>query len=192
MGSEGVVKAISDLRDRCLLTRDCVFVPRGAATLFVPTMKLHLTCIERTLCLNRNRLGGDLNCLVKYHADRFPQHAFLAKPKYFEDLDFEGDLQMERHGVIEFITDLSGVFDGLHFHMEVDMDGHGMINTLHEDTSWSTTYVRLLDPGIFLPAGSRITCETYIDLDRPDPFYFIAVLVDRQQIAKYSWSGCTG
>merc|ERR1712129_307425 len=97
------------------LTRDCVFVPRGAATLFVPTMKLHLTCIERTLCLNRNRLGGDLNRLVKYHADRFPQHAFLAKPKYFEDLDFEGDLQMERHGVIEFITDLSGVFDGLHF-----------------------------------------------------------------------------
>jgi len=190
--SEGVVKAIRDLHNRSLLTRDCIFVPRGAATLFVPTMKLQLSCIERTLCLHRNRWGGDLNCLVKYHADRFPFHAFLAKPKYFEDLDFGGDLQMERRDVIEFITDISGVFDGLHFHMEVDMDGHGMIDTLHDDTSWSTTYVRLLDPGIFLPVGSRITCETHIDLDRADPFYSISVLVDRQQVAKFSWSGCTG
>jgi len=190
--SEGVVTAISNLRNRGLLSPDCLFVPRRAATLFVPTMEFELTCLERILCLFGSGQDSNLHCLTKYNADRFPQGAFLAPPALFEDLDFGGDLKTQRHAVVEFVTDCSGVFQGLHFHMVVDMDGHACINTLLDDTSWNTTYVKLLDPGIFLPVGSRIICETWIQLDRPDPLYSIAVSVDGKQVAEFCWSGCSG
>lgn len=190
--SEGVVGVLSNLRDRGLLTRDCVFVPRRAATLFVPTMKVELSCLERILCLQGNGQHNGLSCLTKYNTDRFPQHAFLSTPALFEDLEFGLDIEKERHHVVQFVTECSGVFDGLHFHMVVDMDGHISINTLLEETSWDTTYVKLLDPGMFLPAGSRIICETWIQLDRPDPTYSITVAVDSETVASFSWSGCTG
>eukprot|EP00931_Biecheleriopsis_adriatica_P107493 TRINITY_DN81837_c0_g1_i1.p1 TRINITY_DN81837_c0_g1~~TRINITY_DN81837_c0_g1_i1.p1 ORF type:complete len:452 (+),score=45.76 TRINITY_DN81837_c0_g1_i1:184-1356(+) len=190
--SEGVVNAIRDLHDRCLLTQDCEFIPRRAATLFVPTMQIQLSCVERILCLQATSQGYGLQSLVKYHADRFPEHAFLAKPAFFEDLDFSRTLQMKQHEIVEFVTDRSGVFDGVHLHKLVDLAGRRMINTLRDETSWNTTYVRLLDPGIFLPVGSRITCETWIEFDRPAPYYWIAVFVESKPVAKFSWSGCTG
>jgi len=193
--SEGVVEALNNLRHRGLLTPDCVFVPRRAATLFVPTMQVDLTCLERILCLCGGGQGGNLRCMTKYNADRFPQHAFLATPALFENLEFGGDLQTKRHAVVEFVTNCDGVFDGLHFHMVVDMDGLVSINTLLDDTSWNTTYVKLLEPGIFLPAGSRIICEVWVQLDRPDPLYSIAVSVheiSEKPVAEFCWSGATG
>lgn len=190
--SEGVVEALNNLRHRGLLRSDCVFVPRRAATLFVPTMEIKLSCLERILCLSGNRREQGLHCLTKYHAHRFPEQMFLATPAVFEDLDFGGDLQTRRHAVVEFVTDRSGVFDGLHFHMLVDMDSHATINTLLDHTSWSTTYVKLLDPGIFLPVGSHIICETWVQLDRPDPLYSVWVSVGKEKVAQFSWSGCSG
>lgn len=188
--SEGVVEALNNLRHRGLLRSECVFVPRRAATLFVPTMEIKLSCLERILCLSGSRRG--LHCLTKYHANRFPQEMFLATPAVFEDLDFGGYLQTRWHAVVEFVTDRSGVFDGLHFHMLVDMDSHVTINTLLDQTSWRTTYVKLLDPGIFLPVGSHIICETWVQLDRPDALYSVWVSVGKKTVAQYSWSGCSG
>jgi len=195
--SEGVVDALNSLRHRGLLAQDCVFVPRRAATLFVPTMKIELSCLERILYLGSgvecsDLQGSNLQCLRKYNTDRFPKRAFLASPEVFEDLNFCEYLQTTRQAVVEFVTDCSGIFDGLHFHMVVDMDGQFSINTLQDQTSWCTTYVKLLDAGIFLPVGSHIICKTWIELNRPDPLYSIAVSVEGKPVAEFSWSGCTG
>eukprot|EP00746_Dinoflagellata_sp_MGD_P154957 gnl/MRDRNA2_/MRDRNA2_85131_c1_seq6.p1 gnl/MRDRNA2_/MRDRNA2_85131_c1~~gnl/MRDRNA2_/MRDRNA2_85131_c1_seq6.p1 ORF type:complete len:518 (+),score=85.28 gnl/MRDRNA2_/MRDRNA2_85131_c1_seq6:1-1554(+) len=193
--SEGAVDVILDLQRRKLLTHDCIFVPRRAVTLFAPTEQIQLTCLERILHLNANRSGTGILSLTKYHVKRFPKHMTLATAAVFEDLDFAGDLQAQQRRVVEFFTDRSGVFDGLHFHIIVEMDANTVINTLLQQTTWHTTYVRLLDPGIFLPANSRIVCRTWVELDCTKPHYSIDVAVgeegNEQEVARYSWTGCS-
>lgn len=191
--SEGVVDVLMNLRQRGLLSQKCIVIPRKAMTFFAPTEQVSLSCLERILQL-QNSGRSVIRPLTKYHVNRFPENLLLAAPACFEDLDLSGDLHARQHYVREFYTNRSAVFDGLHFHIYIDMDGISSINTLHDLTSWRTVYIRLLDPGMFLPAGSRIVCKTWVELDCSKPRYFIEVAVgqcgDERQVAKYSWSGC--
>jgi len=193
--SEGVAHAITDLRNRNLLAKSCVFVPRKATTFFAPIEQINLTCLERILANLSSVYGGGLQRLGKYQVDRFPHHMSLAAPGIFEDLEFTENMRMHQHAIVEFITERSGIFDGFHFHMVVDMDGSRIINTLFDETSWSTTYIKLLEPGILLSKGSRIVCDTWVQLDRPAPLYSIAVFIgeygNEQFVSTFSWSGCT-
>lgn len=189
-GAEGVGAAISDLCHRGLLAPDCVFVPRRAVTMFAPTKEIEPSLEEQLLS---RKFGGemvDLRCETKYHARRFSEDSFLAAPAIFEDLNFGAGMPLEQTGNVDFDTTSDGVFDGLHFHMVVDMDGERKINTMLEETSWETTYVRLFKPGIFLPAGSRISVKTHVRLNTTSPEYAVEVIVDKQT-ASFSWSGST-
>jgi hypothetical protein len=192
--SEGVVAAILDLRTRGLLDADCIFVPRRAVTLFAPTEQMQFTCLERIIHLNENS-SETIKPRTKYQCNRFPPFAALAPAAGFESLDFDGDLRARQSNSVEFFTDRDAVFDGFHFYMLVDMDGHIFINTLLDETSWRTTYVKLLAPGLFLPKGSRIHCQTHVELDTAEPFYSIVVSVGSRknpaEVARYSWSGCS-
>jgi len=191
--SEGVVRVLLDLRKRGLLARGCVFVPCRAQTLFAPTQQVDLTCMERILHSHVNGMTTHLRCLTKYHATRFEERTILAAPELFEDLDFGGNLQAQQFRLVEFKTIREGVFDGLHFHMVVDMDDSLRIDTLQQDTTWRTTYVKLIEPGIYLPQGSRIVCKTEVMLDHPEPFYRISVQVGErgreEDVSTFSWSG---
>eukprot|EP00746_Dinoflagellata_sp_MGD_P069888 gnl/MRDRNA2_/MRDRNA2_28594_c0_seq1.p1 gnl/MRDRNA2_/MRDRNA2_28594_c0~~gnl/MRDRNA2_/MRDRNA2_28594_c0_seq1.p1 ORF type:complete len:484 (-),score=56.58 gnl/MRDRNA2_/MRDRNA2_28594_c0_seq1:365-1816(-) len=191
--SEGVVDVIMNLRKRGLLSRKCMVIPRKAKTFFAPTEQISLTCLERILQMHHSG-RSTVRPLAKYHVNRFPKELLLAAPACFEDLDLSGDLHARQHYVREFYTNRSAVFDGLHFHIFIDMDGISSINTLDDKTSWRTVYIRLWDSGMFLPAGSRIVCETWVELDCSEPRYFIEVAVgerrDERHVAKYSWSGC--
>jgi len=193
--SEGVVGAILNLYERGLVLPDCVFVPRRATTLFAPTEQIELTLAEQTLSLQYGSEISNLKCLTKYHAVRFSEQSFLATPVAFEDLNFGPDLQAKQLRDVEFITQRDGVFDGFHFHMLVDMDGERCINTLHDECSWHTTYVRMMDPGMFLPAGSRIRCKTCVELTQEEPQYSFEVIVGNAQaesvVGSFSWSGST-
>lgn len=193
--SEGVATVILDLCRRCLLAPDCVFVPRRAVTLCAPTQEIEGTPQEQLLSM---RYGGelmDLKCETKYHAARFSEEAFLAAPAIFEDLMFGPDIRLEQTRTVHFATTRDGVFDGLHFHMLVDMGEEGIINTLVDETTWTTTYLRLFQPGIFLPAGSRITVNMHVQLNTAAPEYSVEVMVNDQAkkpaAASFSWSGST-
>lgn len=191
--SEGVVQVLLDLRARGLLTRDCVFVPRRAVTLFAPTEQIDLTCLERILHAHVNGMTTSIKCLTKYHATRFPAGAALAPSSLLEDLDFGGELEPRQARTAEFRTRRGGVFDGLHFHMIVNMDDYLTIDTLLQETTWRTTYVKLFEPGIYLPSGSRIVCETEVRLDSPEPHYSISVAIgeygEEHKVASFTWSG---
>lgn len=193
--AEGVGAAILDLSCRSLLAPDCVFVPCRAVTMFAPTKEIECSLEEQLL--NR-KYGGemiDLRCDTKYHAARFSEESFLATPAIFEDLNFGVGMQLEQTRTVEFHTTCDGVFDGLHFYMVVDMVGEYKINTLLDETSWETTYVRLFKPGIFLPAGSRIGVKTHVQLNKPAPEYAVEVIVKdhvkEPVTASFSWSGST-
>ena len=192
--SEGVVAAILDLRTRGLLDADCIFVPRRAVTLFAPTEQMQFTCLERIIHLNENSSDA-IKPRTKYQCNRFPPFAALAPSASFESLDFDGNLQARQSNSVEFFTDRDAVFDGFHFYMLVDMDGHIFINTLLDETTWRTTYVKLIAPGLFLTKGSRIHCQTNVELDTAEPFYSIVVSVGSRknptEVARYSWSGCS-
>jgi len=199
--SEGVVKVILDLRQRGLLNPNCIFVPRRAMTLFAPTEQIQFTCMERILHLHVNgpRAGepaekpAGIGCLTKHHATRFPEWAALAAPSLFEDLCFGGELCARQTRTVVFRTTRAGIFDGLHFHMIVELSDGLSINTLLEETSWRTTYIKLMDPGIQLVRGSRIVCETLAELDHPEPFYRVSVAIgeagEEHTVAVFSWSG---
>jgi len=191
--SEGAVDVLINLRQRGLLSHNCVVIPRQALTLFTPTEEVDLSCLERVFHLQRSG-GTKIRPMVKYLVKRFPKNLLLAAPACFEYLDFAGHLHARQRYVREFYTNRSAVFDGLHFHMVVDMPGGGNINTLRDQTSWDTVYIRLLDPGVFLPAGSRIVCRTSVELDCSEPCYFIEVALgpcgSESVVANYSWSGC--
>merc|ERR1719217_763290 len=111
-------------------------------TFFGPTEQLDLSCLERIFQLHKTGRGM-IQKKIKYHVNRFPESLLLAAPACFEDLDLAGDLHARQHYVREFYTNRSAVFDGLHFHIYIDMDGISSINTLHDLTSWRTVYIRL-------------------------------------------------
>lgn len=191
--SEGVVDVVMNLRQRGLLSQNCIFIPCRAMTFFAPTEQLDLSCLER-IFQSFNTGRSTISRMIKYNVNRFPESLLLAAPACFEDLDLSGDLHAHQHYVREFHTNRSAVFDGFHFHMFVDMDGISSINTLYDQTSWRTVYIRVLDPGIFLPAGSRIVCRTRVELDCSEPRYSIKVSVGQcgyeSHVAEYTWSGC--
>lgn len=193
--AEGVVGAILDLRRRSLLAQDCKFIPSEAMTMFMPTEQIELSCLERILHMHSNDCASGIRCCTKYHALRFPLSASLAAPALFEFLDFGGDLQSRQRRSTEFRTLRDAIFDGFHFYMVVDFAGEHTINTMLQSTSWRTTYVKVLDPGLFLCAGSRIVCNTLVELDRTAPLYSIEVFLgeegNEKSVVEFSWSGCS-
>merc|ERR1712216_227238 len=119
--SEGAAAAILNLRSRSLTTDNCLFVPRRARTLLTPTERVDLTTVERVLQMHHTN-SRDLNCNSRYLVDNFPAHLGLAAPGVFESLDFAGELRASQDRQVEFVTDRAAVFDGVHLHMEVDVD----------------------------------------------------------------------
>ncbi|CAE8689999.1 unnamed protein product, partial [Polarella glacialis] len=100
---------------------------------------------ERALlhCAHTNG-EGQLKPLTKYNVLRFNEEALLAPAQPFEWLEFQGlssseSLRGLQQRTVEFITTRAGLFDGLHFHMRVQLDSETSIDTLREQTTWSTT-----------------------------------------------------
>lgn len=192
-GSEGALSVVQDIKSRGLVTPDCVFIPRNAATLFSPTEELAPTCLERLLHRWSNEGDGVVHINTKYHTHRFPVDRLLAAPQRLEFLDFSGILEPSQHRVCEFRTAREAVFSGLHFHLVVNLDGVTSIDTLTQTTTWATTFVKILDTGILLPAQSRIACITKAELGSTLPAYDIAVWVGEpgcdRLVGQFSWEG---
>lgn len=192
--AEGVALTISDIIHRGLCQSQCVFIPSAAATFFAPTSALELSVLEQALnCFHNN--GRQLQSQTKYNVLRFNSQAFLAAPQALEKLEFRqgADLVGRRHHSVEFTTTRGGVFDGLHFHLWIELDECTNIDTLATETSWSTTYVKLLDEGIWMPCGSRIVCDCWVCLDTSTPRYSVSVrngeLGREVFIAGFAWDG---
>ncbi|CAE8632677.1 unnamed protein product, partial [Polarella glacialis] len=126
--------------------------------------------------------------------------ALLAPAQPFEWLEFQGlssseSLRGLQQRTVEFITTRAGLFDGLHFHMRVQLDSETSIDTLREQTTWSTTYVRLLAEGVWLPEASRLICDCRVWLDESSPRYAVAVrrpstsCEQERLLGEFSWQG---
>ena len=139
--------------------------------------------------------------MAKYHAHRFPAESVLAMPETFEWFDFNMDTirsltdVQQRHA--EFVTTRDGLFSGLHFHLVLECgDGSDPItrvDTLRDDTSWSSTYLHLFDDGMWLPEGTTIVCDTTVTLDSTCPLYNVVVSLREsdadQFLADFTWDG---
>ena len=88
----------------------------------------------------------------------------------------------------------SGVLDGVHLHMRIQLDRHTDINTLEQDTSWSTTYIRLSDAGVPVQQGDRIVCKCVAIFDSQLPQYSVKLgtgPVGRERlVGEFDWEGC--
>ncbi|CAE7691229.1 unnamed protein product, partial [Symbiodinium necroappetens] len=160
--SEGVAETLQTLRRRDLCTKHCAFIPSSAGTLFAPTSKLKASSLEKVLHCFFNA-ETRIQAQTKYHARGFDAARLMARPRFFEFLEFsvEGLAKLENtsRSRVVFITDKEGDFDGLHFHLHVQLDELTEIDTLSSATTWSTTYVKLLEHAVWLPEGARIACE---------------------------------
>mmetsp|Transcript_158856 Transcript_158856/g.509344 ORF Transcript_158856/g.509344 Transcript_158856/m.509344 type:complete len:431 (-) Transcript_158856:141-1433(-) len=172
-GAEGAAAVVADIRARGLATKDCVFLPRSSSTLIAPTTELRRTFLENLV--HRFGHGGSarIETLERYQAVRFHRGALLAEPQALEVLDFQGGPSLQQDRMLEFYTDHDGDFDGMHMHLHVDLDGTEVIDVLDlhnnearegELCTWNTTYVRLLEVPLRLPAGSRIALRCRSDL----------------------------
>ena len=196
--SEGVAETIDGLVRRGMCSSNCVFIPRAAGTLFAPTVALKLNDLETVLNAHFNGEVG-LRTQVKYHARCFDSSHFLAEPQPFEWYEFgKSDCVQKRR--VTFVTAKEGHFNGLHFHLLVELDEFTSIDTLRSETTWSTTYVRLIEDSVWLPAGTRMVCdcETKLKSDGPNQgirCFRVQVHIgepwDEQEIASFSWEGCT-
>ena len=198
--SEGVVETLKTLQRPDFCAKDCTFIPCAAGTLFAPTSKLELaSSLERVLHCFFNA-GTRIEAQTKYHARCFDATKLLARPRFFEYLTFSAVSTPDagRRRVV-FITDMSGEFDGLHFHLHVQLDESTEIDTLATRTTWSTTYVKLLERGVWLPEGSRIVCDcisgTKAGSTRGMPYYSVTVSIgepwDEKKVASFCWEGAT-
>ena len=127
----------------------------------------------------------------------FPSELFLAEAQPFEWLDFNGILPPTSTRTCRFFTTRDGYFDGLHMHLLVNVDGQTSIDVYKERTTWTCTYVRLLDTdsAIWLPAGAIIECACTVDASTHCPAYSIEVRVSPDDeaplryVADFSWRG---
>ena len=197
--SEGVAETIDGLVRRGLCSSNCVFMPRAAGTLFAPTVALKPSDLENVLNAHFNGAVG-IQTQVKYHARCFDSSHFLAEPQPFEWYEFGKSDSVQKRRVT-FVTAKDGNFDGLHFHLLIELDEFTSIDTLRSETTWSTTYVRLIEDSVWLPAGTRMVCdcETKLKSDGSDGSgircFRVQVHIgepwDEQEIASFSWEGCT-
>lgn len=196
--SEGVAETIDDLLKRGVCSPDCAFIPRAAGTLFAPTATLQLTELEKVLNAHFNGKVG-IQAQVKYHARCFDCDYLLAQPQPFEWLDFY-KLQVAQKRRVTFVTERDGHFDGLHFHLLVELDELTSIDTLRTQTTWSTTYVRLVEDSLWLPSGTRIVCDCEANqkengTNRTVRYFCVRVLIgepwDEKEVASFAWDGCT-
>lgn len=194
--AEGVVSAMQDLKDRKLLTKDCVFVPKAVSTMFSPCTAVEFTRLERVV--QQYYHGTDeIKTRTKYHARNFPPSAILAPPQALEHLEFSVNIELNQNQThdCEFRTNKEGAFYGLHFHMVVAVDEAAIIDTFNSNTTWRTTFVPLFERGIPLKAGSRILCACRAELASNCPKYTIKVYVgERGQedlLSTYDWEGCS-
>merc|ERR1712217_426260 len=138
---------------------------------------------------------------VRHRARYFRRENLLAEPQTLEKLDFSGGVDLRQSRKLEFWTDREAMFDGIHMHLYVDLDGEASIDALQLHSSrdrssicsWNTTYVRMLDEPLLLKAGSRICCECEVDLSGLVAQYSVSVFVgegsEERHVSRAEWSG---
>eukprot|EP00927_Polykrikos_kofoidii_P044095 TRINITY_DN38155_c0_g2_i1.p1 TRINITY_DN38155_c0_g2~~TRINITY_DN38155_c0_g2_i1.p1 ORF type:complete len:758 (+),score=125.12 TRINITY_DN38155_c0_g2_i1:120-2393(+) len=200
-GTEGAASVIADVFQRGLVSKNCVFVPRSSSTMLAPTAVLQPTVLETVLHRMRHHGASKPRPLVRYSARHFKKEALLAQPQALELIDFQHGPKVRQDHVLEFRTDREGDFDGVHMHLLVDLDGEESINALelHSDPdpnskcSWNTTYVRLTDEPVHLPAGSRIVFRCCVNLESAVASYGIVVALgevgEERDVASFEWRG---
>ena len=194
--SEGVVPTIRDLHARQLPSAGCLFIPAAAGTYFAPTERLEMTELELAL---HSLFNGEqeLAVKVKYNVRHFDPSSFLASPEIFEWFCFgRADTLTDQQRTVEFRTTRDGYFDGLHFHLLIDMDRITTLDVLAVPTTWCTTYVRLLEEAIFLPANSLMTCRCRAAAYGPAVQYSVEVWLgtpvnNSAPLASFEWAGCS-
>ena len=125
--SEGVAETIDGLVRRGMCSPNCVFIPRAAGTLFAPTVALKPSDLENVLNAHFNGEVG-IRTQVKYHARCFDSSYFLAEPQPFEWYEFgKSDCVQKRR--VTFVTAKEGNFNGLHFHLLIELDEFTSIDT---------------------------------------------------------------
>ena len=115
-----------------------------------------------------------------------------------ERLDFNAARMDEvRRTTLRFTTCRDGHFDGLHLHLNFELDEDTRVDSYSQRTSWTCTFARLFEheQAIWLPAGSTIECECDIDASTHCPRYAVAVRVSHgareplRRVGEFSWSG---
>ena len=194
--SEGVVPTIRDLHARQLPSAGCLFIPAAAGTYFAPTERLEMTELELALHSLFN-FEQDLAVKVKYNVRYFDPSSFLASPEVFEWFCFDRpDTLTDQQRTVEFRTTREGYFDGLHFHLFIDMDSVTTLDVLAVPTTWCTTYVRLLEEAILLPANSLMTCLCRAAACGAAVQYSVEVWLgtpvnSSAPLASFAWEGCS-
>mmetsp|Transcript_28642 Transcript_28642/g.61623 ORF Transcript_28642/g.61623 Transcript_28642/m.61623 type:complete len:180 (-) Transcript_28642:378-917(-) len=165
-------------------------------TLIVPTSSLGLCVVERLL-LYQSTGHLDAQTHRLYAVRGFPDQNFMAHPMPMEWLDFNGPLPHMSTRTCAFRTTRAGAFDGIHLHLVVDLDGVAAIDVYRERTTWTCTYVRLLDAAnaVWMPAGAVIELVCVVDASTHCPCYTIRAAVSRDgveplmHVAGFSWRG---
>ena len=82
--------------------------------------------------------------------------------------------------------------------MRVHLDAATTIDAYEQPTTWTCTYLRLLERGteVWLPAGARVVCECHAHVGSDCARYAIDVAVGPpdasvplRHITSFSWSG---
>ena len=179
--SEGAVGAIRELRRRPgLAAKGCKVIPSAAGTMLAPTSVFHPNVLER-LILHHNIGSTAAEVGSIYSAEGFPRECVLAPAQAMEWHDFNGELPLQQTRHLAFTTAVAGWFNGLHMHLQVQLDERetpeAAIDSWTQRTSWSTVYVclRSANDAIWLPAGSKVACVCDTDMDNDCPEYAIKV-----------------
>lgn len=191
--SEGAIAYLKDAKR--FMQEDGIMIPGRCVTQIAPvSLPDHLYTepfIEDMIAHYHEllyRLKGDHFKSNRYLIPNFPPSHLLGKEQVFEDIDFNGDLQLNHTRSSTFSILKESCLDGFLLWINLYIDPHTMIDTLNHKTNWQP---------VFLPSEKfnlkkndiiDIICKITPSENTINPNYVIKGNIHRQGVKIHSFA----
>jgi hypothetical protein len=187
--SEGMIPFVEDAKRR-LLNADAIHIPRRCTTYAVLVEDPKLSAAEWMFSYGMRGLQGfEGLSFVRFFG--FPQAAALSEPQVFEDIVFDGPVELQRDARLIMEIERDGELRGVLLFIRLGFGGTRVVDTWTSQTTWATPYVRL-KRSTPVRAGDRVEVGIQSNL-AGDPTYSLRLALitngSARELGRYEWSG---
>lgn len=173
--AEGMTLVVNDAKER-FLKDEAEFIPHSCSTFVCPVQPLKLPMLDAAVsAISQSLFSFDQPDLYKVY--NFPRSNVLGPPAEFERTVFCEEMPLEDRRDLELVISQDGDLDGLLLFIEIHVDRETVINSLHQQTNWSTPYIKLFREPVKVIQGDVVHLTIHRELSTTQPRYELDVRV---------------